>query len=72
MSKQDLIEIEGHVTHVSRGDTYKIMLENDVEVVAKRCGKMCRSRIRVTQGDRVKVGLSPYDLTRGLIIYRYR
>jgi translation initiation factor IF-1 len=72
MAKQDLIEMEGQVTHVSRGDTYKIVLDNDVEVLAKRCGKMRRYRIRVVMGDRVKVGLSPYDLTRGLIMYCYR
>lgn len=72
MAKQDLIECKGHVTKVSTGGLYTIKLDNDIEILAKLCGKMRRYSIRVVLGDRVTVGLSPYDLTRGLILYRYR
>jgi translation initiation factor IF-1 len=71
MSKQDLIEVNGDVTKVSTGGLYIIKLDNNVEIHARLCGKMRRDRIRVVMGDRVTVGLSPYDLTRGLILYRY-
>lgn len=72
MAKRDLLEIEGTVINVSKGDLYKIKLDNEVEIHAKLCGRMRRHRIRVVTGDRVTVGVSPYDVTHGLITYRHR
>ena len=70
MSKDDLIEIKGTVTEVVGGGNYRIACENGHEVLARLCGRMRRYRIRVIPGDTVTVGVSPYDLKRGLITYR--
>jgi translation initiation factor IF-1 len=73
MAKSDLLQVEGTVIDVSKGDLYTIKLtDNDVQVFAKLCGKMRRHHIRVVTGDRVTVGMSPYDLTHGLITFRHR
>ena len=70
MSKEDLIELEGVVTEVLKGGNYKIRISEKHDVLARLNGKMRSFRIRVIQGDRVTVGVSPYDLKRGLINYR--
>ena len=70
MSKEDLIEIKGTVTEVVGGGNYKVSCDNGHEVLARLCGRMRRFRIRVIPGDAVTVGVSPYDLKRGLITYR--
>jgi translation initiation factor IF-1 len=73
MAKSDLLQVEGTVIDVSKGDLYTIKLtDNDMQVFAKLCGKMRRHHIRVVTGDRVTVGMSPYDLTHGLITFRHR
>ena len=73
MAKNDLLQVEGTVIDVSKGDLYTIkLMDNDVQVFAKLCGKMRRHHIRVVTGDRVTVGMSPYDLTHGLITFRHR
>lgn len=73
MARNDLLQVEGTVVDVGRGNLYTIKLtDNDVQVFAKLCGKMRRHHIRVVAGDRVTVGLSPYDLTHGLITFRHR
>lgn len=72
MAKDDLSRIDGVVTDLGGGGTYKIRLENGVEVAARLCGKMNRFRIRVVVGDKVTVGLSPYDITHGLILHRFK
>ena len=51
---------------------FRVVLDNDHEVLAHMAGRMRRFRIRINPGDRVRVELSPYDLTRGRIIYRYK
>jgi len=51
---------------------YRVALENGHEALAYTAGKMRRHRIRILLGDRIKLELSPYDLTRGRIVYRYR
>lgn len=66
------IEMIGTVTEALKGLKFRVALENDHEVLAYLCGKMRRYRIRVLLGDQVKVELSPYDLNRGRIVYRYR
>jgi translation initiation factor IF-1 len=73
MARNDLIQVEGTITDVNKGDRYTVTLtDNDVQVFAKLCGKMRRHRIRVVTGDRVTVGVSPYDVTHGLITFRHR
>jgi translation initiation factor IF-1 len=70
LSKEDLIELQGVVTEVLAGGNYKVKCGENHEVLARLNGKMRQFRIRVIQGDRVTVGVSPYDLKRGLITYR--
>lgn len=72
MSKEDLIRIEGKVSDTSGGGHYKVLLDNGVTVLAKLCGKMKRFNIRVIVGDKVTVGVSPYDPTHGLIMHRQK
>jgi len=69
---KEAIELEGTVTEVLPNATFRVRLENGHEVLAYLSGKMRQHYIRVLEGDRVKVELSPYDLTRGRITYRYK
>ena len=66
----DAIEIEGTVNEVLPNATFRVELENGHQVLAYLSGKMRQNYIRVLEGDRVKVELSPYDLSRGRITYR--
>jgi len=72
MSSADQIELEGTITEVFPGGNFKVETENDHSVLAHLGGKMRKFRIRVLLGDRVIVAVSPYDLSRGRIIYRQR
>jgi len=73
MAKDDLAQLEGQVVDAAAGGIYKVKLqENAVEISAKLCGKMRRFNIRVVVGDKVTVGVSPYDPTHGLIMYRHK
>ena len=72
MAKEDLAHSEGRVVDQVGGGIYRIELENEVRVQAKLCGKMKRFRIRVVTGDRVTVGVSPYDPSHGLILHRFK
>ena len=72
MAKDDLAQLEGKVVDAGAGGLYKIELENNVQISAKLCGKMRRFNIRVVVGDKVTVGVSPYDPTHGLIMYRHK
>jgi translation initiation factor IF-1 len=72
MSKETALELEGVVTEVLPSTTFRVDLENGHSVLASLAGKMRRFRIRVLTGDRVKVEVSPYDLTRGRITYRHK
>ncbi len=72
MAKDDLAQIDGKVIDASAGGNYKIKLDNEIEITAKLCGKMRRFNIRVVVGDKVTVGVSPYDPTHGLIMYRHK
>ena len=62
--------MEGEVTEALPNTMFRVMLDNDHEVLAHMAGKLRRFRIRINPGDRVKVELSPYDLTRGRITFR--
>lgn len=70
--KEMAMELEGVVSEVLPNTTFRVALENGHSVLATLAGKMRRFRIRVLGGDHVKVELSPYDLTRGRITYRYK
>ncbi len=70
--KKDVLEIEGTIVEPLPNAMFKVALDNGIEVLAHISGKMRMHYIRITKGDRVMVELSPYDLTRGRITYRYR
>jgi translation initiation factor IF-1 len=70
--KEEKLELEGEVVEALRNRMFRIKLDNGHETLGYTAGKMRRYRIRIFLGDRVKVELSPYDLTRGRIVYRYR
>jgi translation initiation factor IF-1 len=69
---KDAIEVEGVVTEVLPDTNFRVKLENDHEILAYLSGKMRRFYIRVLEGDRVKVEMSPYDLSRGRVTYRFK
>lgn len=71
MARDDLVKVEGTVEEVAAGGLYRVRLDMNKEILnAKLCGKMRRFSIKVLPGDRVTVGLSPYDLSHGLILFR--
>ena len=70
--KKDAIEMEGTITERLPNAMFRVQLENGHEVLAHISGRMRMNYIRILKGDRVLVELSPYDLTRGRITYRYR
>jgi len=70
MAKSDVIEVFGIVQEALPNAMFKVKLENDFEVLAHISGKMRVNYIRILPGDRVKMELSPYDLTRGRITWR--
>ena len=70
MSKGDNIEVEGKVTEVMRNATFKVQLANEHIVIAYLSGKLYKNNIKVLEGDVVKMEISPYDLTRGRIVWR--
>ncbi|HET7038530.1 MAG TPA: translation initiation factor IF-1 [Gemmatimonadales bacterium] len=72
MSKEESIVLEGTVKEVLPNATFRVELENGHTVLATIAGKMRRFRIRVLQGDRVTVEVSPYDLSRGRITFRHK
>lgn len=66
------IEAEGKVTQTLGYENFKVMLDNGIEILANVSGKIRQHHIKVVTGDRVKVEMSPYDLTRGRIVIRYK
>ena len=71
MSKQDLLEFKGKVTDLLPNAMFRVQLENNHIVTAHAAGKLRKNRIRVLQGDNVTVQVTPYDLTKGRIIFRF-
>lgn len=71
MSKEDLIEMRGRVAEVLPDARYRVTLENGHELMAYAGGKLRKHRIRVIAGDDVTLELSPYDLTKGRIMFRH-
>lgn len=70
MVKEDLIEFKGTVSEVLPNAMFRVKLENGHDVLAHSAGKMRKNRIRVLAGDSVVVEMTPYDLTKGRIIFR--
>lgn len=72
MSSKDKIEVEGTVVEALPGMMFRVELENKHQILAYLSGKMRRHYIRILLGDRVRVEMTPYDLEKGRIVYRYR
>ena len=72
MSKEDVIEVEGVVVEALPNAMFKVKLENEQIVLAHVSGKMRMNFIRILPGDRVTMELTPYDLNRGRITYRFK
>jgi translation initiation factor IF-1 len=72
MAKTSAIKVDGVISEVLPNATFRVKLENDHEVLAHISGKMRMYYIKILQGDRVTVELSPYDLSKGRIVYRYK
>ena len=71
LTKQDFLEFKGKVTELLPNAMFRVKLENNHEVLAHAAGKLRKNRIRVLNGDNVLVEVTPYDLTKGRIIYRF-
>ena len=72
MSREDLIEVEGKISEALPNAMFRVKLDNGHIVLAHVSGKMRMHFIRILPGDQVKLELSPYDLSRGRITYRYK
>lgn len=72
MAKENVIELDGIIEELLPSATFKVKLENGVSIMAVASGKMRYNSIRILLGDKVKVEISPYDLTKGRITYRYK
>jgi translation initiation factor IF-1 len=69
---EEKLEMEGEVLEALRNRMFRVQLDNGHETLGYCAGKMRRYRIRIFPGDRVKIEVSPYDLNRGRIVYRYK
>ncbi len=72
MAKEEVLEFPGVVTELLPNAMFRVTLENEHEVLAHTSGKMRKNRIRVLAGDSVTVEMTPYDLTKGRITYRFK
>jgi translation initiation factor IF-1 len=72
MTKEEVLEFPGIVTELLPNATFRVKLENDHEIIAHTAGRMRKNRIRVLAGDKVLVEMTPYDLTKGRITYRFK
>jgi translation initiation factor IF-1 len=72
MAKEELLEFEGTVSELLPNATFRVRLDINHEIIAHTAGKMRKNRIRVLAGDRVLVEMTPYDLARGRITFRYK
>ena len=71
MAKQDFLEFKGKVTELLPNTMFRVTLENNHEILAHIAGKLKKNRIRILTDDNVLVQVTPYDLTKGRIIYRF-
>ena len=72
MAKEELLEFAGTVIELLPNATFRIELENGHEIIGHTAGKMRKNLIRVLAGDKVLVEMSPYDLTKGRVTYRFK
>ena len=72
MAKEELMEFNGIVKELLPNAMFRVLLDNDHEIIAHTAGKMRKFRIRVLAGDRVTVEMTPYDLTKGRITFRFK
>lgn len=70
VNSKDFIEMEGEVIELMPATTFRVLLENGHEILAHLSGRMRMNKIRLLPGDKVKVEMSPYDLTKGRVTYR--
>ena len=72
VAKDDVIEFEGTISETLPNTMFRVKLENGHEIIAHISGRMRKNYIRILTGDKVKVEMTPYDLTKGRITYRHR
>ncbi|MBD88216.1 MAG: translation initiation factor IF-1 [Rhodospirillaceae bacterium] len=72
MAKEEALEFQGEVTELLPNAMFKVKLENEHEILAHTSGRMRKNRIRVLAGDRVTVEMTPYDLSKGRIVFRHK
>ena len=72
MPKDDILKVSGTVQVVLPGGMFRVLLENGHQVLGHLSGKMRKNHIRILENDKVDVEVSPYDLTKGRIVYRYK
>jgi len=72
MAKEELLEMRGQVVELLPNAMFRVKLENEHEILGHTAGKMRKNRIRVLAGDKVLVEMTPYDLTKGRITYRFK
>ena len=72
MAKEEVLELTGTVTELLPNAMFRVVLDNDHEILAHTAGKMRKFRIRVLPGDRVDVEMTPYDLSKARIIFRHK
>ena len=72
MAKEEVMEFNGVVKELLPNAMFRVLLDNNHEIIAHTAGKMRKFRIRVWAGDRVTVGMTPYDLTKGRITFRFK
>ena len=70
MAKEDLLTLDGQIDEILPDGRFGVLLENDHRIIAYTAGKMRKHRIRSVVGDRVRVEMTPYDLTKGRIVFR--
>ena len=70
MAKEDILTLDGQIDEILPDGRFGVLLENDHRIIAYTAGKMRKFRIRSIVGDRVKVEMTPYDLTKGRIVFR--
>lgn len=72
MAKEEVLEFSGVITELLPNAMFRVKLDNNHEIIAHTAGRMRKNRIRVSAGDKVMVEMTPYDLTKGRITYRYK
>ena len=72
MAKEEAIEFQGEVIELLPNAMFRVKLENDHEILAHTAGRMRKHRIRVLAGDKVTVEMTPYDLSKGRIVFRHK